>query len=127
MSDTNMEKPPARSKMKSPGGLGSHLGSMTAKSRLDEFRRFFDLKQEAWRDFRGKLHSIIYELYSWEQVQQLDTRYACAAEFLKRFGNQYWGTPENREKYLMDEHLGSDDFCIYPDHRAESASETPRW
>lgn len=120
MSDTNTEKPPTlRSEMESPSGLKDLLGSLTAKSKLDEFRRFFDLKQEAWRDFRGKLHSIVYELYSWEQIQLLDNRCACSAEFLKRFGKQYWGTPENRAKYLMDENLNSDDFCIYPDHGAE--------
>ncbi|KAJ5179164.1 hypothetical protein N7492_002374 [Penicillium capsulatum] len=108
----------ARPKAKNPSGLTSHLGNLAAKSKLDEFRRFFDLKLDVWREFRDRLHRIVYDSFSWPQVQVLDNRHACAEEFLKQWGLEYWGTPENRDKYLMEEHLGSEDFCIYPDHKA---------
>lgn len=116
----DMEAPrTTRSKAKSSTGLRNHLGSLAVKSKLDEFRRFFDLKLEVWREFRDNLHSIITEQFSWIKAQDVVNRYACAEEFLVRFGGRYWGSPENREKYLMEEHLESGDFCIYPDNKAE--------
>lgn len=98
--------------------LEEALEDLSAKSTLDMFRMFFDIKREVWGRFRDRLHRHVQTNYSWAIMQRdVKQRRECAGKFLAEVGHEYWGTPENRQKHLMEERVKKGDVCIYPDHK----------
>lgn len=90
---------------------------LTPKSKLDEFRRFFDLKTEWWNRFHKQLKSHVLLTSNWAEVQENETsRQNVAAEYLDQVGDELWGK-ENQEKYLIEEHVQSGQACVYPRDR----------
>ena len=95
--------------------LSDHLNDLSVRSKLDEFRRFFDLRADRWREFREALHKLVRDTSSWPDVQQDEhERSVCANDFIAEVGFKYWGTAENREKNLMPDHISSGFCCEYP-------------
>ncbi|KAJ5678454.1 uncharacterized protein N7477_004087 [Penicillium maclennaniae] len=94
---------------------------LSIKSKLDEFRLFFDLKQGPWDRLRGQLNTHVQSNYSWTSLRDSKTlRLLCAEEFLEEYATKYWGD-ENRENNLIEDRLdGKDSGCKYPD------DETPK-
>ncbi|KAI2788997.1 hypothetical protein POX_e07023 [Penicillium oxalicum] len=90
---------------------------LTPKSKLDEFRRFFDLKTEWWNRFHKQLKSHVLLTSNWAEVLENETsRQNVAAEYLDQVGDELWGK-ENQEKYLIEEHVQSGQACVYPRDR----------
>lgn len=101
--------------------LDETLEELSAKSNLDMFRNFFDMKNEYWNSFRDRLHQFVVTNYSWGVIiKDVQQRRACAEQFLKQVGVEYWGTPENRQKYLEEKSIRNGHVCIWPDHRRPS-------
>lgn len=49
-----------------------------------------------------------------------EARRECAMEFLRKYGKLYWGTEENRKKYLVPERLAKPcELAVYPEREAE--------
>lgn len=105
----------------SPSVLEDALKDLSAKSTLDMFRVFFDIKHEYWKAFRERLHQFVTTNSSWDIIlKDVNQRRVCAEEFLQEVGVEYWGTPENREKYLEEKSIESGQVCIYPDDKRSS-------
>ncbi|KAJ5573423.1 uncharacterized protein N7459_007850 [Penicillium hispanicum] len=91
---------------------------ITSRSTLDEFRRFFDFKDEHWKRFRELLHHHVQSIFSWSDLQSDEKlRHECATTFLEQVGTQYWGTEESRREYLLEDHLEIDNLCKWPQDR----------
>ncbi|KAJ6119242.1 hypothetical protein N7523_003522 [Penicillium sp. IBT 18751x] len=99
-----------------PAGLSRLVTELSIKSKLDEFRLFFDLKPGPWDRLRGQLNTHVQSNYSWTSLRENKTlRLLCAEEFLDEYATKYWGD-ENREKNLIEDRLdGEDSGCKYPD------------
>ncbi|KAJ5483934.1 hypothetical protein N7539_005730 [Penicillium diatomitis] len=90
---------------------------LTPKSKLDEFRRFFDLKTEWWNKLHNKFKAHAQLRSNWVEMHEDEAlRQEIAAEFIDQVGNEYW-CRENQEKYLMEEHVQSGHACVYPKDR----------
>ncbi|KAJ5363802.1 uncharacterized protein N7496_009515 [Penicillium cataractarum] len=88
--------------------------ALTPKSNLDEFRRFFDLKENSWREFRARVKAHALLSSSWADIQESERkREAVAAIFLEQVGPEYWGK-ETRDKYLLEDHIRNGNVCDYP-------------
>lgn len=114
-----MDEPPRpRSRRVGTGGqrtLTDHLNDLSVRSKLDEFRRFLDLRADRWREFREALHKLVRDTSSWPDVQHDEhERRVCADDFIAEVGFKYWGTAENRERNLLPEHVSSGTCCEYP-------------
>lgn len=97
-----------------PSDLAVLLTELSTKSKLDEFRLFFDLKSGPWDRLRNQLNNHVQSLYSWPNLRDNETRRRlCATEFLDEFGIKYWGV-ENRDKTLIEDRLEVNDACKYP-------------
>lgn len=98
----------------STSDLAVLLTELSTKSKLDEFRLFFDLKSGPWDRLRNQLNNHVQSLYSWADLRDNETRRRlCATEFLAEFGIKYWGD-ENRDKTLIEDRLEVNDACRYP-------------
>lgn len=87
---------------------------LTPKSNLDEFRRFFDFKENSWKEFRARVKAHAFLSSSWAEIQESETkREAVAAMFLEQVGPEYWGK-ETRNKYLLEDHIRNGNVCDYP-------------
>lgn len=97
-------------------------GSLDIKSRDKEFYIFLDLKTRYHKSFLDKLrdHTLqgIYPVDALpfdEEEQRI-----CAMDFLDKYGVAYWGTPENREKYLEVHKLTeTSELATYPECKEE--------
>lgn len=91
--------------------------ALTPKSRLDEFRRFFDFKSEWWNKFHRQLKEHVLVSSTWADMQDSETkREAVAGAFLEQVGSEYWGK-DNQEKYLLEDHIAEGLVCVYPRDR----------
>lgn len=110
ISDTMSQEP------ETPRGLSKLVSELSTKSKLDEFRLFFDLKPGPWDKLRGQLNTHVQSNYSWTSLRDNKTlRHLCAEEFLEEYATKYWGD-ENREKNLIEDRLdGEDSACKYPE------------
>ncbi|KAJ5309457.1 Heat shock protein DnaJ N-terminal [Penicillium atrosanguineum] len=110
ISDTATQEP------ETPKGLSKLVIELSTKSKLDEFRCFFDLKPGPWDKLRGQLNNHVQSNYSWTSLKDDKTlRHFCAEEFLEEYAVTYWGDG-NREKNLIEDRLyGEDSGCKYPD------------
>lgn len=101
-----------------PDDLKDFLSQLAPSSSLDVFRQFFDIKTDYWNQFRDKLKKEVEDNCSWPDLKDdKSQRRICAKKFLERYGREYWGTPENRRKYLMEERLEQDGTCLYPENK----------
>ncbi|KAJ5106138.1 hypothetical protein N7456_002813 [Penicillium angulare] len=92
-------------------------GALSVSSQLDEFRRFFDLKNDYWGHFRDLLKKEVEDSSSWADIRNHDRqRQICAKKFLEKHGAQYWGSYENRRMYLVTEGVENEKTCVYPDN-----------
>jgi hypothetical protein len=88
--------------------------TLTPKSNLDEFRRFFDFKEKSWKEFRARVKAHALLTSSWAEIQENETqREVVAAIFLEQVGLEYWGK-ETRGKYLLEDHIRNGNVCDYP-------------
>lgn len=96
---------------------------LVVTSRLDEFRRFFDLQVLFWDEFRLKLKAWVSSFSSWVSVLNLESeRRKIAESFLEENGPKFWGTDEIRKKYLMEESIESGDVCLWPERKEACVS-----
>ncbi|KAJ5278612.1 hypothetical protein N7478_003984 [Penicillium angulare] len=92
-------------------------GALSVSSQLDEFRRFFDLKNDYWNTFRERVKKEVEDNSTWQVVRHNDKqRRICAKKFLEKYGHQYWGSYENRREYLVTEGVENEKTCSYPDN-----------
>lgn len=101
-----------------PEGLDALTGftdkTLTPKSKLDDFREFFDFKVGSWKRFHTHFKEHVLLSSTWAEMQESATkREAVAATFLEQVGSGYWGK-ENKEKYLIEDHVKNGDVCVYP-------------
>lgn len=96
-------------------------GVLTTTSTYREFMTFLDLKHDYHSGFKTLLVDYVTEKkHSWEKLFANEVeRQICATGFADEFGMQYWGTEENRKKYLLQESLADTDLLTYPERRAE--------
>jgi hypothetical protein len=88
--------------------------TLTPRSKLDEFRRFFDFKSEFWNKFHRQLKEHVLLTSTWAEMQLSETnREAVAATFLEQVGSEFW-SKENQEKYLLEDHIKNGHVCAYP-------------
>lgn len=98
--------------------LEEALEDLSIKSTLDMFRMFFDIKSALWDQFQNRLRRHLQVNYSWGIIQSDEKkRRECAETFLEEVGPEYWGTPEGREKYLMEGVVKKGDSCVWPTHK----------
>lgn len=98
--------------------LEDALEDLGIKSTLDMFRMFFDIKTVHWNDFQGRLRRHLEDNYSWRVIQSDEKqRRECAETFLQKVGFEFWGTPDGREKYLVEKRVRQGDTCVYPTHK----------
>lgn len=118
---------PPMEKPNNPSLLADFLTELSTRSKLDEFRLFFDFKHDSWKLFRDQLHEHVQSSTTWPEVQtdakpwtklQTDAkeRRKCAEAFLEQFGEKYWGK-DNRRKHLLAERLERRDVCKYPEEK----------
>ncbi|PYH89248.1 hypothetical protein BO71DRAFT_363808 [Aspergillus ellipticus CBS 707.79] len=86
-----------------------------------EFFRFLDLKEEYGREFILRLKEHVEATGEWGNLAKFESeRRKHAKMFVDEVGMMYWGTPTNRQKYLVEEALeDKTGGCVYPDHRDE--------
>ncbi|KAJ5156999.1 uncharacterized protein N7482_008099 [Penicillium canariense] len=90
---------------------------LTAKSRLDEFRLFFDFKHEFWNKFHKKLKDHVSLSSSWAAMQDNESQRKMVAEsFIDEVGYEYWGR-KHAERYLLEAHIQAGHICVYPRDR----------
>ncbi|KAL2002616.1 hypothetical protein VTN02DRAFT_6378 [Thermoascus thermophilus] len=96
-------------------------GVLTTTSTYREFMTFLDLKHEYHNGFKTLLADHVTEKkHSWERLfASKAERQTCATGFADEFGMRYWGTEENRAKYLLRESLADTDLFTYPERREE--------
>lgn len=100
--------------------LENALEDLSTKSTLDMFRMFFDIKPAHWEPFQKRLGRHVQVNYSWGMLRDdEEQRRECAKTFLEEIGLKCWGTPEGREKYLVEERVQNGDCCIYPTHKKQ--------
>jgi hypothetical protein len=91
---------------------------LVATSRLDEFRRFFDLQVQFWDVFRLSLKAWVSSFSSWASILNMESeRRKIAETFLEENGPKLWGSDGTRKKYLMEESIESRDVCLWPEHK----------
>ena len=89
-------------------------GQLTPKCKLEDFREFFDFKVGPWKNFHRRLKEYALLSATWAEIQESAAkREAVAVTFLEQVGSEYWGK-ENREKYLIEEHVQTGDVCVWP-------------
>lgn len=97
-------------------------GEIHAKSPDRDFTRFLDLRSRFHKEFMENLRECaldgrcpVEELIG-DEVQ---LRF-CAFDFLDKYGQMYWGTPENRKVYLDPRRLEKhDELAMLPDREEE--------
>lgn len=103
--------------------LEDALEDLSIKSTLDMFRMFFDIKPALWDQFQSRLRRHLQVNYSWGIIQSDEKkRRECAETFIEEIGPEYWGTPEGREKYLVEMRVKKGDSCVYPEHKKPCVS-----
>ncbi|RJE22635.1 hypothetical protein PHISCL_05018 [Aspergillus sclerotialis] len=99
-------------------------GELTTKSLDREFTNFLDFRDRYHKEFMDNLHRHVQEgSYSIKSLAAdgLEQR-MCAMSFLDKYGEMYWGTKENREKYLEPDRLAKpEELAIYPLREGEIA------
>lgn len=87
-----------------------------------KFTNFLDLQDRYHKEFMDNLQKHVRESdFSMESLagNELDRR-VCAMGFLDKYGEIYWGTKENREKYLQQDRLKKPKaLAVYPDREEE--------
>lgn len=109
----------ASSEAESPKGLSELVTELSIKSKLDEFRLFFDLKPGPWDKLRTQLNTHVLTNYSWISLRDNENlRRTCASEFFEECAIKYWGE-ETREKTLIEGRIdgGEDSGCRYPEDK----------
>ncbi|RAH78698.1 hypothetical protein BO86DRAFT_175667 [Aspergillus japonicus CBS 114.51] len=87
-----------------------------------DFTVFLDLKSEHSRKFLDSLREHVqFRGFEWGELLSSEAlRRTCAEIFVENVGKTYWGTEENRRKYLMKEAIKDpNSLCVYPDRREE--------
>lgn len=98
--------------------VGSADIDLNTSSRLDAFRRFFDLQSGCWDPFRNRLAHHVLSTSSWkEMLKEKDKRGEMAVRFINQHGEEYWGSEENRKKFLMEAHILDGKAFHYPRDR----------
>jgi hypothetical protein len=83
-----------------------------------QFTAALDLKNAFHLEFMARLRSYVQENYDWEKLVCEKERQICATSFVEQHRVQYWGTEENRRKYLMGKCLeGPADLCTFPERK----------
>ncbi|KAJ5601111.1 hypothetical protein N7510_010645 [Penicillium lagena] len=116
----NISPAPPTSSAQTPCPLMEFLDreELVATSRLDEFRRFFDLQIQFWDEFRLKLKAWVSSFSSWVSVLNMESeRRKIAETFLEENGPKFWGSDKTRQKYLMQESIESRDLCLWPERK----------
>ncbi|KAE8351854.1 hypothetical protein BDV28DRAFT_149600 [Aspergillus coremiiformis] len=93
-------------------------GRLSSRQRDRKFTTFLDLKFDYHTEFINRLREHVQgEKYEWEQLQSSEAkRRSCAEKFVIKYGMSYWGTEENRRKYLMPAAFEDPaSLCTYPE------------
>ncbi|OJJ47869.1 hypothetical protein ASPZODRAFT_165960 [Penicilliopsis zonata CBS 506.65] len=96
-------------------------GALTLKSRDRTFTTFLDLKNDHHNEFMTRLREHVQLAYQWDDLEKDESeRRRCATSFVRQYGNTYWGTEENRRKYLLPDSLKDRKaLCTYPERKEE--------
>ncbi|PWY95676.1 hypothetical protein BO94DRAFT_541792 [Aspergillus sclerotioniger CBS 115572] len=97
-------------------------GEVKPSWRDKQFVHFLDLKEAYGREFLARVKEHTESTgFSWADLAKFENeRRTCAKMFVDKFGMTYWGTSENRQKYLQEECLADPDtLCKYPERRDE--------
>lgn len=97
-------------------------GVLALSKRDREFTTFLDLKNEYHGQFIRRLRQhVVHAGLSWSAIFEDDGECVkCAESFAEKFGMEYWGSEENRDKYLLKDPLQSpDSLCVYPEKKNE--------
>lgn len=72
-------------------------------------------------EFIARLREHAQEESSWARLERdRIERRLCVKGFLEKYGMLYWGSEENRRKYLMAESLADlGSLCVYPEREEE--------
>lgn len=117
LSRASLSKLPPIERPDTPSLLAEFLTELSTRSKLDEFRLFFDFKHDSWKLFRDQLHEHVQSSTSWTKLQtDAKQRRKCTERFLEQFGEKYWGK-NNRRKHLLAERLERRDVCKYPEEK----------
>ncbi|KAJ5934130.1 hypothetical protein N7466_003677 [Penicillium verhagenii] len=117
------ETPQAWSKVQNEASLGMEEGVLPADGPLaitsptEQFREFFGIKDEFWTQFCRRLRTEVTEYSSWDQILEVEAhRWLCAVRFLHIYGDEYWGSEQNGDQYLLEELVANDETWKYPDN-----------
>lgn len=103
----------------------AHLdnGELTIRKRDREFTLFLDLDAKYYYKFITNLNDHVHDRgYAWpDMLEQENELQSCAREFVKRYGRLYWGSEENRRKYLMPGSFvdSPEAMAVYPELKEE--------
>ncbi|RAH70740.1 uncharacterized protein BO66DRAFT_450611 [Aspergillus aculeatinus CBS 121060] len=101
---------------------GLDQGALKPGSIDRDFTKFLDLKSAHQRKFLESLRDHVhFRGFEWGELLNSEaTRRTCAEIFVDSVGRTYWGTEENRRKYLMEDSFNDPNaLCVYPDRREE--------
>lgn len=91
-------------------------GDLKLSSRLDEYRVFFDPKKDSRDKVRAYLATHVAEVSTWPALLADESdRRKCAASFLEKYGDEFWGSQRQRRKYLIEANLERMGVCMYPE------------
>lgn len=98
-------------------------GKLRIHKRDREFTLFLDLDTKYHHEFITNLNNHVYDRgYAWpDMLQQENELRSCAKSFVKRYGRLYWGSEENRRKYLMTDSFDKspEAMAVYPELKEE--------
>ncbi|RAL08170.1 uncharacterized protein BO97DRAFT_308841, partial [Aspergillus homomorphus CBS 101889] len=97
-------------------------GELKPGKRDRAFTLFLDLKHEYTKRFTDLLKEHVQvHGFTWGELLNSETgRRTCAEIFVDKHGTTYWGSEENRRKYLMPDALQNPySLCTYPARREE--------
>lgn len=118
--DANFEEPQAPDIH--PMKVTLDNGDLTTRSHDSDFVKFLDLKKSYHKEFFEKVRKHALEgKYSLNTLQSDEAmRRECAYNFMDLYGDEHWGSPTNRRKYLDEKSLkNQNELAIYPDREDE--------